>query len=122
MSSDSSTTPRRAPGLLWILAALLCFAALSFVLQGVFGQARTADPRGEDRAKNLEDVKTAQAANVKKMGLEAGSSTDRFAKTLEVLKTQAAATSKMVVPGSPTQLKQSAAPAAAPAPAPAPAK
>lgn len=91
-------------------------------MQGFFGQDRVVDPRGEDRAKNLDEVKAAQVANVKKMGLEAGSSTERFGKALEVLKTQTASTSKMLVPGSPTQLKQSAAPAAAPAPAPAPAK
>ena len=120
MSSDSSTIQqRRAPGVLWILAVLLSFAVLAFLAQGFFGQDRVIDPRVDDRLANLTEVKAAQAANVKKMGLEMGASADRLAKTLEQLKASKPATSAMVVPGSPTQLKQSAAPAAAPAPAPA---
>ncbi len=120
MSSDSSTIQqRRAPGFLWILAVLLSFAVLAFLAQGFFGQDRVTDPRVGDRLANLSEIKAAQAANVKKMGLETGASAERLAKTLEQLKASKAATSTMVVPGSPTQLKQSAAPAAAPAPAPA---
>jgi hypothetical protein len=118
MSSDSSTT-QRAPGFVWILGALAFFAVVSMLAQYFFGQDRVTDPRAADRLSNLSEIKAAQAANVKKMGLEVGSSQERLAKSLEALKTLKPSTSTMLVPGSPTQLKQSAAPAAAPAPAPA---
>ena len=111
MSADSSTSPQRAPGFIWILGAFAGFALLSLVAQTFLGQQRT-DPREGDRLANLSEVKAAQAANVQKMGLEAGKSGERLAKALEVLKGQKPSTSTMLVPGSPTQLKQSAAPAA----------
>jgi hypothetical protein len=120
MPSDSTTIQqRRAPGILWILAVLLSFAVLAFLAQGFFGQERVTDPRVDERLANLSEIRAAQAASVKKMGLETGASAERLAKSLEQLKTLKPGTSTMVVPGSPTQLKQSAAPAAAPAPAPA---
>jgi len=118
MSSDSPQ-PQRAPGFLWILGALVGFALLAFIFQGLFGRQRT-DPREADRLVNLDEIRTAQAANVKKMGLEVGKSNERLAKALEAIKAQKPTTSTMLVPGSPTQLKQSAAAAPAPKPAVAP--
>jgi len=111
MSSDSSTSTQRAPGFIWILGAFACFALLSLLAQAFFGQQRT-DPREGDRLANLAEIRTAQAVNVQKMGLEVGKSGERLAKALEVLSAQKPTTSTMLVPGSPTQLKQSAAPAA----------
>ena len=118
MSSDS-TSPQRAPGFLWILGAFACFALLAFVFQGLFGQSHT-DPREAERLGNLSEIKAAQAANVQKLGLEVGKSSERLTKALEALKAQKPTTSTMLVPGSPTQLKQSAAAAPAPKPAVAP--
>ncbi len=111
MSADSSTSSQRAPGFIWILGAFAGFALLSLLVQSLLGQQRS-DPREPDRLANLNEIKAAQAANVQKMSLEAGKSGERLAKALEVLKGQKPTTSTMLVPGSPTQLKQSAAPAA----------
>ena len=126
MSSDSPTS-KSATGFLWVLGAMASFALLSMLAQAFYGQDRVTDPRMEERLKNLDETKGAQLANVKKMGLEVGGSSERLAKSLEVLKTMKPSTSTVVVPGSPTQLKQAAAApapaaAAAPATAPAPAK
>ena len=122
MSEPSS--PQRAPGFIWLLGAFAGFAVLAAVLNGVFAGQRP-DPRGSERAANLAEITKAQNENMAKMGLEKGKSTDRLAKGLELVKAMKAAKSNMVVPGSPTQLKQAAsaapAPAAAPAAAPAPA-
>ncbi len=132
MSADSPSASRSAPGFVWVLGFLALFAVLSMAAQAWFGHNRGTfeqepfiDSREGDRLANLNDVKAAQLANVKKMGLEAGASQERLAKSLETLKTLKPGTSTMVVPGSPTQLKQAAAApapaAAAPAKAPAPA-
>jgi hypothetical protein len=120
--SDSPTT-QRAPGFIWILGAFAGFAVLGAVLNGILKQERP-DPRAAERAANLAEITKAQNENLAKMGLEKGKSAVRLAKGLELVKTMAPAKSNMVVPGSPTQLKQAAAsaPAAPAAPAPAPAK
>ena len=56
------------------------------------------------------------------MGLkDAAKKAEVFTKALTTLKAKPVAASPQVVPGSPTQLKQAAAPAAAPAPAAPPA-
>jgi hypothetical protein len=126
MPVDTPTASKSAPGFFWVLIAVASFALLSMLAQGLFGKSQGpfeqqpfADAREGDRAAYLNEVKAAQLANVKKMGLEPGASEARLAKSLETLKTLKPGTSTMVVPGSPTQLKQAV---AAPAPAAAPAK
>lgn len=119
--SDSSSN-KRAPGFVWLLGVFAGFAVLGSVLGKVFTGERP-DPRGAERSANLAEITKAQNENLAKMGLEKGKSAARLASGLEILKKQAPTKSNMVVPGSPTQLKQAAtaAPVAAPA-APAPAK
>lgn len=118
--SDSTTT-KRAPGFVWILGAFACFAVLSVVLQGIFTRERV-DPRIAERLANLDEITKAQQASLQKMGLEKGKSSAALAKGVTLVSGMAPTKSTMVVPGSPTQLKQAAAAApATPAPAPAPA-
>lgn len=120
----SDSTTQRAPGFVWLLGAFAGFAVLAAVLQGLLAGERT-DTRAPERLKNWEEINAAQVANVQKMGLEKGKSDATLAKGVELVKGLKPSKSAMVVPGSPTQLKQAAAaaPAAAPAaPAPAPAK
>lgn len=119
--SDSPSN-KRAPGFVWLLGVFAGFAVLGSVLSKVFTNERP-DPRAAERSANLAEISKAQNDNLAKMGLEKGKSAERLAASLEVLKKQAPTKSNMVVPGSPTQLKQAATspPAAAPA-APAPAK
>ena len=127
---SASTTSTRAPGFVWLLGAFAGFAILAAVLTSLFSAERT-DSRIPDRLANWDEIHKAQLANVQKMGLEEGKSAAALAKGLTLVAGQAPSKSGMVVPGSPTQLKQAAAaaapaaPAAAPAPAapaPAPAK
>lgn len=123
----SSTATPSKPGatFLWILGAFACFAVLFYVIQGVFAKQGEVDPRIPQRLANKEEIDKAQNEVLAKMGFKDAAKKEAvFAKTIETLKTKPAAASSVVVPGSPTQLKQAAAPApaaAAPAPATAPA-
>lgn len=117
---SESTTSNRAPGIVWLLGAFAGFAVLAAVLQSLFSGERP-DPRSSDRLANWEEISKAQQANVQKMGLEPGKSKAALAKGVAAVSALAPTKSSMVVPGSPTQLKQAAASAAPAAPAPAPA-
>jgi hypothetical protein len=117
---SDSPSPQLAPGFVWLLGAFAGFAVLGALINAVFHQERP-DPRSAERTANLAEITKAQSENLSKMGLEKGKSADRLAKGLELVKVQTPTKSNMVVPGSPTQLKQAAAAApAAPAPATAP--
>jgi hypothetical protein len=120
---SNPTNSKNAPGFVWLLGAFAGFAVLAAVLQSLFSAERS-DPRAAERLANWAEISAAQQANLQKMGLEQGKSSAALAKGLSLVSALAPAKSNMVVPGSPTQLKQAATAApAAPAPAaPAPAK
>ncbi len=119
--SDKSQSSKPAPGFFWFLSVLLGFAVAAAWLTS--GAAPRPNPRDEVRAKEAAEVKALQEANLQKMGLMKGKSTERLAKSVDLLKAMPApAASSVVVPGSPTQLKQAPAPAPAAAPATPPSK
>lgn len=114
------TAPRSKAGstFLWVLGAFASFAVLFYLIQVVFVRPGAEDPRAPERLANKEEITKAQNELIAKMGLtDPAKKAALFAKTAESLKAKAPAVSTQVVPGSPTQLKQAAAPAAAPAPA-----
>jgi len=108
----------------FVLGVFAGFAVLLTVIQAIWGESTINDPREEDRLKNKEEITAVQTALIEKMGLNDKAKTaDLYAKTAASLKAKTPKASTMLVPGSPTQLKQLAeAAAAAPAPAPAAAK
>jgi hypothetical protein len=117
--SDTPSTPKPAPGFFWFLAVFLGFAVLAALFTS--GTHTRLNPRDEERAALAAEVRQAQLESLAKMGLETGKSATRLAKGVDALKSlPPAAATTVVVPGSPTQLKQGAAAPAAPA-APAPA-
>ncbi|SKB04703.1 hypothetical protein SAMN02745166_04090 [Prosthecobacter debontii] len=116
----SSTAPSSKAGatFLWVLGAFLSFAVLYFVIQSLFAHPGAEDPRASVRLENKEEILKAQNEIVAKMGLnDPAKKAAIFTKTMEALKAKPAAASTQVVPGSPTQLKQAAAPAPEAAPA-----
>lgn len=123
MSSSTETTssaPRsKGATFTYVLGAFAVFAVALSLLQSWKGQT-PVDDRAELRAANTAEIKKAQGELIAKMGLDdKAKAAATFEKTAAALKGKSPAASKMVVPGSPTQLK--AAPAPAPAPAAAPA-
>lgn len=116
----SSTAPSSKAGatFLWVLGAFLSFAVLYFVIQSLFAHPGDEDPRASVRLENKEEILKAQDELIAKMGLsDPAKKASIFTKTIESLKAKPAAASSQVVPGSPTQLKQAAAPAPEAAPA-----
>jgi hypothetical protein len=106
----------------FVLGIFAGFAVLLAALQALFGDPTLNDPREEERLKFKDEITAAQAPLLEKMGLKDKSRTaDLLKKTAEALKAKTPKASTMVVPGSPTQLKQAAAVPAAPAPAASPA-
>lgn len=115
--SDTTSSNKPAPGFLWFVAVFLGFAVLAALFTS--GTHQRPNPRDDERASLAAEIKDQQNANLAKMHLEKGKSADQLKKAAEALKSlPPAAKSNALVPGSPTQLKQAAAPAA-PAPAPA---
>jgi hypothetical protein len=105
---------------LWVLGAFAGFAVLFSILQST--ASTPEDPRIAERLAAKEEITKLQDANLTAMGLkDAAKKAEVFTKALTTLKAKPVAASPQVVPGSPTQLKQAAAPAAAPAPAEPPA-
>lgn len=105
----------------FVLGIFAGFAVLLAAIQALFGDPTLNDPREEERLKFKDEITAGQAPLLEKMGLKDKSRTaDLLKKTAEALKAKTPKASTMVVPGSPTQLKQVAAAAPAPA-APAPA-
>ena len=119
--SAAATSPKTGSTFLWVLGAFASFAVLlAFFLN--LAKPGEVDPRAPERLANSAEITKAQNELVDKMGLsDAAKKGQIYDKTLELLKSRKPAPSTQVVPGSPTQLKQAAAPAA-PAAAPTPAK
>lgn len=117
--SSTATSSKAGATFLWVLGAFASFAVLFYVIQASFATQGAEDPRAPERLANKEEILKAQNELVAKMGLnDPAKKAAIFTKTLETLKGKPAGVSTQVVPGSPTQLKQAAAPApAAPAPA-----
>ena len=118
--SAAATSPKTGSPFLWVLGAFASFAVLlAFFLN--LAKPGEVDPRAPERLANTAEIVKAQTELVAKMGLnDAAKKGQIFDKTLELLKSRKPAPSTQVVPGSPTQLKQAAAPAAPAAPAAAP--
>jgi hypothetical protein len=124
--SDSTHTTHHAPGFVWILAAFAAFGVLTTLLQSRFGNV-ISDPAAAGRLATKEEVLAAQTTMVAKMNLVQGKSSEALSKAVDTIKAMKPKTSTMLVPGSPTQLKQAAAapaapakPASSPSPTPAP--
>lgn len=119
--STTASSSKAGATFLWVLGAFAFFAVLFYVIQGLFVHPGAVDPRAPERLANKEEIVKAQSEIIAKMGLnDTAKKSALFDKAVESIKTKPVAASTQVVPGSPTQLKQAAAPAAeAPAPAPA---
>ncbi len=120
--SAAANTPKTSTTFLWVLGAFTSFAVLLAIFLNV-GKQASADPREPERLANKEEIAKAQLALVSKMGInDAVKKAAVFDKTLALIASRKPAPSTQVVPGSPTQHKQAAAPAPAAAPAAAPTK
>jgi len=97
--------------ILGVFAAFASFAVIAAILQAWAG-GRPADPLSALRLKNKAEIAEAQSALLKKSGL-ADNPDAVIAKAVAQIGMRKLETSKVVVPGSPTAIKQ-----AAPAPAP----
>lgn len=115
--SSPETTPKAGATFLWVLGAFAGFAVLFSLFQAFAGRA-AADARATERETARAEITKAQDANLTAMGLkDTAKKSEAIAKSLAALKAKTVSPSTQVVPGSPTQLKQAAAPAPAPAPA-----
>jgi hypothetical protein len=123
MSSTTSSSPTRVLSVfVGTLAAFASFALLTSLIQG-FAGGKPGDPLSKDRIAKRTAAVAEQKALIEKYGLSTNADAI-FEKSASQLQTRKEAASTVVVPGTPTALKQAApaAPAAAPAsPAPAPA-
>lgn len=101
-----------------ILAAFAFFAVITALVQHYTG-GKATDPGVAVRLQNKMDVAKEQDALIEKYGLK-GNSTGVFEKTQGLIMNRKVTVTTQVVPGTPTALKQAAAPAPAttsPAPA-----
>lgn len=118
---QTSAPSKTGATFLWILGSFAAFAVLLSIFQAV-GGAKLEDPRAGFRLENRMEVQKAQEELISKMGLtDPAKAAGLIAQTAEALKAKKPAASAMVVPGSPTQLKQAASAASAAPAAPAPA-
>ena len=96
----------------WVLAAFASFAVLFLIIQTLAAKPGAEDPRAPERIANSAEIMKAQSEIIANMGLnDATKKTVIFDKTLAVLSSRKPSISTQVVPGSPTQMKQAAAPA-----------
>lgn len=110
--SSSAPSSKAGATFLWVLGAFVSFAVLFYVIQGLFAKQGAEDPRASVRLENKEEILKAQNEIIAKMGFnDPVKKAATFTKTIDALKAKPAAASSQVVPGSPTQLKQAAAPA-----------
>ena len=96
----------------WVLAAFASFAVLFLIIQTLAAKPGAEDPRAPERIANSAEIIKAQSEIIAKMGLN--DPTEKaaiFDKTLTLLSSRKPSISTQVVPGSPTQMKQAAAPA-----------
>ncbi|MBL9154878.1 MAG: hypothetical protein JNK37_20525 [Verrucomicrobiales bacterium] len=113
---DTATNRFRA---FWAgLLAFVSFGAVLWLALKVAGPHEVVEPgwaeRSQERAKNLVEVRAAQATALAPEAIQKA-----LPATLETLKGKKAAKTELIVPGSPTFMKQSQAPAAPATPAPA---
>ncbi len=114
MPNPAPHTPSRGPLVfLGVLAAFASFAVIAAGLQ-IFAGGKPEDSQSKVRLDHKEEIAKAQMVQLKKYGL-ADNADAVIAKAVEQIGTRKLEASKVVVPGSPTAIKQSA-----PAPAPAP--
>lgn len=118
-----SASTHRAPGFFWLLIVFFLFAVAAAVLNAFKGPEHL-NPRDDERAKLAAEIKSSHQDSLAKMGLVWGDSSKTLSGLLPKIQAMAPSKSTMLVPGSPTQLKQAAAaaPAAAPAASAAPTK
>ena len=118
MSDPAPHAPSRGPlVILGVLAAFASFALIAAILQAWAG-GPPADPQRALRLRNRAEIAAAQSALLKKSGL-ADDPDAVIAKAVAQIRTRKLEASKIVVPGSPTAVKQSAPAPAAPATPPA---
>ena len=120
MSSPESTSSRAGIGVITLLAGFAGFAILLYLAQVTFGgSGEVVDPRSPERLAIKAEVSKEQKELLAKMGLADEKQRQAvFEKAIVALQARKPAKSSVVVPGSPTQLKQMAAEAPAASPAP----
>ena len=112
--SANNTSSSRLSVALGVFGALAGFAVVTVLFQWSAG-GKPIDPSVAERLKKKETVAGEQAALIEKYGMESSAKADAvFGKVGDQLKARKVAASSVVVPGSPTAIKQ--APVAAPAP------
>ena len=113
------TSSKSGASFFWVVGAFFGFAVLLYALQWIAGNPESADPRMNDRLTIKSDILKAQNEIVEKTGLNDESKREAlFAASAKALSAQKAKKSDVVVPGSPTQIKQAAASAPVPEAAP----
>jgi hypothetical protein len=121
MSSSESPSPRSGISVFTLLGSFAGFALLFFLAQWAFGgSGEVPDPKTPERLTIKAEIAKSQSELLGKMGLTDEKQRQAiFEKTAAALQDKKPAKSAVVVPGSPTQLKQMSAetPPAAPAPA-----
>ncbi|MCB1225341.1 MAG: hypothetical protein KDK99_05980 [Verrucomicrobiales bacterium] len=116
MSDSSAPAKNNNASFLWVLGAFFGFAVILYLFQFVFGTSGPDDPRMSERLEIKKEVLTAQNEMLAKTGLtDDAKRAVLLKKSAQTLASAKPVKSGMVVPGSPTQLKQAAAPAPAPA-------
>lgn len=120
MSANSSTSTNRPLSIfVGVLAAFASFALIAAILQAVAG-GKPDDPLSVERLEKKADVAAEQDALIEKYGLKTNADSV-FANAATQIQSRKVEATTVVVPGSPTAIKQAAAaPAPAPTPAPAP--
>lgn len=126
MSSQMESTPTAKTGrgatFSFVLGTFAAFAVLLSVIQAFNGK-KVEDPRAADRLAFTAEIVKGQKDIIAKAGLnDAAKLKVVYEQTASNLKSKVPAVSKMVIPGSQTQLKAVAAPAAAPVAPAAPTK
>jgi hypothetical protein len=99
----------RPPGFFWLLAVLGVFAVSAGIVKQLFSADERPNPRDIQRAELAAEVKKSHKEALVKMGLVYGDSAATLAKVLPELQKMPMTKTATVVPGSPTQLQQSAA-------------
>lgn len=117
MSSQTTTSTSRPWSIfVGVLAAFASFAVVAAILQAVAG-GKPSDPLSAERLKKKADVAVEQDALIEKYGLKSNANVI-IANAVTQIQSRKIETTIVVVPGSPTAIKQAAAsPASAPAPA-----
>ncbi len=111
MSSAATATKPNTP-FLWVFGAFTCFAILLAFLLNLADPA-SVDPKESERLANKEEIAKVQAEIMNKLGMtEPSKREELITKSIQFLSSRKPAPSSQVVPGSPTQLKQTTAPTA----------